>query len=49
MQTREFNDGSVRVNEYASGIRFEFMKSYVTITFYDMLRIKCMIGCQEQY
>lgn len=50
MQTGELRDGSVRVNEYVSGIRFEFMKSYVTIAFSDMLHIiKCMIGCQKQY
>lgn len=50
MQTRELHDGSVGVSEYVSGIRFKFMKSYVTITFYDMLHIiKCVISCQEQY
>lgn len=50
MQTRELHDGCVRVNGYVSGIRFKFLKSYVTVTFYDTLHIiKCMIGCQKQY
>lgn len=49
MQTRELHDGNVGVSEYVSGIRFEFVRSYVTIAVYDMLHIiKCVIGCQGQ-